>query len=129
MISNLNTMKKIFLPLSLLFLLVVVSCTPKNAQNGAQASSKVQKMEIKTSAVCGMCEGTLEKALYKVDGVRKISLDVGSKMLSVMYNDGKTNPEAIKKAITLTGYDADDMPADEVAYENLHACCKKDAHD
>lgn len=38
---------------------------------------------------------------------------------------GKTNPVEIRKAITLTGFDADDLKADPKAYASLDGCCKR----
>jgi mercuric ion binding protein len=82
--------------------------------------------KIKTSAVCEMCEETLEKAMAYEKGVKESALDVNSKILTVTFDPKKTSLEKIRLAITKTGYDADGMPADKNAYENLNACCKKD---
>lgn len=85
-----------------------------------------QYVEIKTSAVCGSCKHTIESALSKVDGVESAKLDVDTKVVAVKYDGSKTNADAIKTAITKSGYDADDMPADKAAYDHLDGCCKKD---
>jgi hypothetical protein len=61
-------------------------------------------------------------------GVKSSNLDVESAILTVLYNSEKTSPEKIKKAISLVGYDADELQANEKAYNKLNACCKKDAH-
>lgn len=90
-------------------------------------TDKVEKVEIKTSAICGMCKSTIEKALAKEDGVTKSKLDVKSKTVTVTYDPAKTNPAKIKKAVTMSGYDADDIPADSTAYAKLHDCCKKNS--
>lgn len=82
---------------------------------------------IQTSAVCGMCETTLSKALYAVKGVKKVSLNLDNKVLNVTYNPNQVTPDAIRTAISKVGYDADTVPADAAAYSKLHACCKKDA--
>jgi periplasmic mercuric ion binding protein len=84
--------------------------------------------KIKTSAVCDMCKETLEKAMAYEKGVKESSLDVDSKILTVTFNPKKTTLEKIRLAIVKTGYDADGQLADERAYNNLNACCKKDAH-
>jgi copper chaperone CopZ len=86
----------------------------------------IQAIQIKTSAVCDMCKETLEKAMAFEKGVKDSNLDVDSKILTVKFDPKRTSPERIKKAITLTGYDADDMPADSAAYKKLDPCCKKD---
>jgi copper chaperone CopZ len=93
-----------------------------------KAETNLITIEIKTSAVCGMCKSTIEKTLSKEEGVNKSTLDVKTKVVTVSYDTTKTSPEKIKKAITIVGYDADDMPADEKAYDKLHDCCKKDSN-
>jgi hypothetical protein len=62
-------------------------------------------------------------------GVKKSELDVPSKVLTVWYRSDKTTEEAIRKAVSKIGYDADSIPADPKAYDNLNPCCKKGYHD
>ncbi|TXK44464.1 heavy-metal-associated domain-containing protein [Pontibacter qinzhouensis] len=96
----------------------------------AQSQKKGEEtVQIKTSAVCSMCKKTLEKAMAYEKGVKSSSLDVKSKMFTVVYDSKKTNPENIIKAVNATGYDADDKPAQERAYNRLDDCCKKEAGD
>lgn len=92
----------------------------------AQSKGEDKKIEIKTSAVCGMCKSTIGKALSKETGVTTSKLDVKTKIVTVTYDPSKTSPEKIRKAITMAGYDADNMPADSSAYNKLDGCCKKD---
>ncbi|MEZ5013716.1 MAG: heavy metal-associated domain-containing protein [Chitinophagales bacterium] len=92
----------------------------------AQDNTGKQYVEIKTSAQCGSCKATIEKALLNVDGVKSATLDLDTKVVAVKYSGDKTNVEALKNAITAAGYDADEVPADPQAYEQLHSCCKKE---
>jgi copper chaperone CopZ len=94
----------------------------------AQDSKKEEQVQIKTSAVCKMCKSTIEKQLSYEKGVKTSNLDVDSKIVTVTYNPKKTDINRIKKAITESGYDADEVVAQEKAYNNLDPCCKKDAH-
>lgn len=98
-----------------------------NAQQKDSTQNGLQTINIKTSAVCDMCKETLEKAMAYEKGVKKSNLDVDSKLLTVTYDPKKTSLEKIKLAVTKAGYDADEMPADIKAYDNLNSCCKKDA--
>ncbi len=84
-------------------------------------------VKIKTSAVCDMCQETLEKAMAYEKGVKESHLDVDSKVLTVTFDPKKTTVASIRKAVNMAGYDADGQPADKRAYDNLNACCKKDA--
>lgn len=80
---------------------------------------------IKTSAVCDQCKITIEKSINFEKGVKRATLDVESKELTVIYQSAKTNPDKLRVAVTKIGYDADSIPADPKAYSKLHSCCKK----
>lgn len=92
----------------------------------AQKVKKTEQITIKTSAQCEMCKERLEKEMAYEKGVVSSNLDIPTAVLTVVYKPTKTNPETIKKAINKTGYDADDLKADEKAYNSLPDCCKKD---
>ena len=94
---------------------------------GFEMADKNVEIKIKTSAVCGMCKDRIEQGLAFEKGIKDVGLDLETKICTVKYNPTKTTPEEIRKAISKLGYDADDVVADEKAYEKLPACCKKDA--
>lgn len=102
--------------------------SPKSKGKEAAAKKKGpwETVTIKTSAKCEMCKTALEKSMGFAKGVKSSSLDVNSKVLTVRYNSKKTSPEAIRKAVSETGYDADQVQADKAAYDRLPDCCKKD---
>jgi len=87
--------------------------------------AKTATIEIKTSAQCEKCKATIEKAMAFEKGVVKSDLDVETKVLKVTYKTARTNPETIRKAVSMAGYDADDVAADPKAYSSLSDCCKK----
>ncbi|MFT6865417.1 MAG: mercuric ion binding protein [Cyclobacteriaceae bacterium] len=95
----------------------------------AAQDEKIQKIEIKTSAICEMCQFAIEKEMAFEKGVKSASLDLDTKLLTVMYNDKKTSSELIRKRVALTGYHADDIPRDSAAYTNLPKCCQDGAHE
>ena len=88
---------------------------------------KSDTIAIKTSAVCGQCKDRIEGTLAYEKGVKSSSLDVETKVLTIIYNPSKTSPEQLRKTISKIGYDADSIPANLAAYNKLPACCKKDA--
>ena len=88
----------------------------------------IKEIKIKTSAQCGMCKTTIEKAVNKLEGIEKVNLNVDTKNAEISYDADKMNPEKIKKAINLAGYDADETKADPKAYRKLSKCCKIDGH-
>ncbi|OOG76841.1 heavy-metal-associated domain-containing protein [Algoriphagus sp. A40] len=94
----------------------------------ANAQSNVKTIGIKTSAICEMCKENLEKDLTFEKGVKSVNLDLETKVLNIAYIDGKTNPDLLRKRVTMVGYNADSLPRDPKAYEKLDPCCKDGAH-
>lgn len=92
------------------------------------ANAQTETVEIKTSAICEMCKYTIEKDLAFEKGVKSSDLDVESRVVTVQYNAKKTNPEIIRKRITMIGYHADSLHRDAKAYSKLPDCCKDGAH-
>lgn len=88
-------------------------------------SQKTDTLEIATSAQCGMCKETIEKAMAYERGVKDFELDLSNKVLTVVYKTKRTDADEIRKAVSDVGYDADEVKADERAYSKLPTCCKK----
>ena len=94
-----------------------------NAQT-KNKTSNIQSIQVKTSAVCDECKGTIEKALSKENGVKKSTLDVKTKICTVQFDNTKTTAAKIKLAISNSGYDADEIKANKKAYDKLSPCCQ-----
>jgi mercuric ion binding protein len=91
-----------------------------------QAKKAVQTVTIKTPTVqCEMCKDRIERVLTREPGVQKSTVDFKKKTTKVTFISERTNIENIKTAIANTGYDADDITANEEAYKKLPSCCKK----
>jgi mercuric ion binding protein len=89
-----------------------------------QETKKTQEIVIQTSAECGTCKKILEEKLNYTKGIRFAELDVDTKKLTVSYSEKKINAEDIRKLITETGYDADDVRANPKSQNNLPVCCQ-----
>ncbi len=94
---------------------------------GFGQQKKSDTVAIKTSAVCGMCKDRIESCLAFEKGVKSSSLDVETKVVTVIFNPAKTSPQQLRKTLSKLGYDADTIHANPAAYAKLPACCKKDA--
>ena len=90
----------------------------------AKEESKIKTIKIKTTAQCEECKDRIEKAMAYEKGVKTSNLDLETKVLTVVYNGNKTTDAKIRKAISNTGYDADDIKKNQKAYNALPACCK-----
>ncbi|WP_338876501.1 heavy metal-associated domain-containing protein [Spirosoma sp. SC4-14] len=86
---------------------------------------KDKEVKIKTSAICSMCKARIERNLSFEKGVKEANLDVKTKVVTIRYNPAKTDVAKLKANISKTGYDAEDVLADEVGYNKLPSCCKK----
>ena len=114
-------MKKMISILGLVMMTILVS-NPLTAQEKKKSTEEVK---IQTSAVCGMCKERIEHDLAFEKGVKSVSLDNETKVVTVGYSPSKTTPDKIRLAISKIGYDADDVKADPEAYAKLPGCCKK----
>lgn len=94
-------------------------------------SKKVDKAVIKTNIICDHCKACetcgkmFQTEMLKVKGVKMYELDEEKETITVYFNPKKTNLQNIKTSISKLGFDADEIKADPVAYENLDGCCKK----
>ncbi|RRB02723.1 heavy-metal-associated domain-containing protein [Larkinella rosea] len=87
-----------------------------------------KEVKIKTSAICEMCKERIERNLAFEKGIKESNLDLKDKVVTVRYNPKKTDVNKIKATISKTGYDADEVMADEKGYAKLPSCCKKSGH-
>jgi len=114
-------MKNIFVLILFTFFTISIS-----AQNSKNEKAVIQtNIDCDHCKACETCGQNFQDNLYKISGLKMYELDEEAMTITVYYNGKKTSLEKIKTAITKLGYDADELKADEVAYEKLDACCKK----
>ena len=100
-----------------------------------QAQNKNAKASIEVDGVCMMCKFRIEKAALKTKGVKTANWDMETHMLSLMYNEGKTDLETIQKNVAGVGHDTKLFKAEDEVYNSIDDCCKYrdpkvvDAHD
>jgi mercuric ion binding protein len=59
---------------------------------------------------CAACPFTVKAALSKVEGVSKVGVSYEKREAAVVYDDGKTSPDALTKAVANAGYPASVKP-------------------
>lgn len=95
------------------------------------AMAQTETVVIKTNIYCShclqceSCGSRIEIGLISQKGVKQVQIDDKNMTVTVRYNPEKIQPDAIRKALTLQGFDADNLKADPQAYNNLDGCCKK----
>ncbi len=90
----------------------------------ATSFAEVKEIKINTSAVCNMCKTRIEKSINQLDGIINANLNLTDKVATVKYDDKITTTEKIRKAISMSGYQADDVVADAKAFKQLPDHCK-----
>ncbi|MBL8006058.1 MAG: heavy-metal-associated domain-containing protein [Ignavibacteria bacterium] len=99
----------------------------QNGSGTASATEETVRINLPT-VQCGTCKKNITKALKKVDGIEEFDVNIDEKYLNVKFDKTKTTQEKIEGVIVMTGYQANDKPADKEAYENLDDCCKIGGH-
>jgi mercuric ion binding protein len=107
----------------LLIALLIVSCKPK--KDDPLTKTEIAKINL-PSMVCGTCKNTIQKAIYRVDGVKNVDIDLDKKVVEVTFVSYQTNLDVIETAIAEAGYDANAKKRNMDAYEKLDKCCKID---
>ncbi|MEM6643059.1 MAG: heavy metal-associated domain-containing protein [Bacteroidota bacterium] len=116
---------KILFAIALVFTLCLIELKAQSLPSPVEDGYRVQ---IKTSAICDLCQYTLEKDLAFEKGVKEATLNLENKVMTVVYNPKKTDAQQIRKRISLVGYHADTVARDQIAYSKLPPCCKDGSH-
>ena len=77
----------------------------------------------RVSGNCEMCKERIEKTALSVSGVLNASWDMNTKKLNVDFDNKKTNPVIIQRAIADKGHDTEMFRADDEVYKALPECC------
>jgi len=91
------------------------------------AWAQKETVKILTSAPCVemlCCKDRIEQEMQFTKGVRAVDLDIESGILTVTFKTKKTDADKLRKAISLIGYNADDVKANKKAHDKLPSCCQ-----
>ncbi len=91
---------------------------------GLQAQNKNAKATIEVDGVCMMCKDRIEKASLKTKGVKSAVWNIDSHMLSLIFDERKTDLDIIQENIAAVGHDTKKVIATEEAYNSVHECCR-----
>jgi mercuric ion binding protein len=96
------------------------------AGTGMAQTKAIQTATIKTpNALCENCKKRIEGYLKSYDGLLEVNVNYRKGETKVKFITDRINIEEIKAYIANCGYDADDVPAAEDAYNRLPKTCKK----
>ncbi len=94
------------------------------ATQAQEVKNRNAKYSIDVNGNCEQCKKRIEKAAYKIKGVKSAVWSVETHQLDLILNEEKTSISAVKKAIAKVGHDTEEEKTTEEVYNNLHHCCK-----
>ncbi len=97
----------------------------ENAPQVKDASSRTgtEHQMIKVAGNCEMCKERIETAAKLVAGVVSAQWNTTDKMLHLQFATGKTNTDAVQKAVANAGHDTEMFKAPADVYNKLPECC------
>lgn len=57
---------------------------------------------------CEHCRHAITRSVSRLEGVRRVDVDLDGKTVAVLYDSGRTDRQAIRAAIEEAGYDVAD---------------------
>ena len=86
--------------------------------------NKNTRASIEVDGVCLMCKTRIEKASIKTRGVKHANWNVKTHELKLIFDERKTDLNAIKANIVAVGHDTKEIKAKDEVYNNIDPCCK-----
>ncbi len=66
-------------------MIILISIGGLMHRKTSEVRKKLKKIQIKTSAVCGMCKDRIEEYMAYEKGVKEAELDLETKVLTIKY--------------------------------------------
>lgn len=107
------------------FLIATIAVTGLSIAAHSQTKPVLTAIIKTPNALCQSCKERIEGQLKRYDGIAEVTVNFRKGETKVKYITDRINIEEIKAIIANCGYDADDVPAAEDAYNRLPKTCKK----
>lgn len=86
---------------------------------------EVETVNIHSGGIgCSHCEDNIKKAVFSLEGVKEVNVDIEKKNIEVKFVPAQTDLNTIEITLSRAGYDANQKKRDPQAYEELDECCK-----
>ena len=76
-----------------------------------------------TGMTCGGCTSKVTKALKALPGVGDVSVSLAVGEATVLYDEARTSPDQIKRAVTSAGFGVGTDPAVRSSDAKSGCCC------
>lgn len=117
---------KLLTTLPALFLTIALSAQTPDPSPTDASGKTTATLAIQSTAICDMCEKTIEENLVYEKGVKKVEVDLATAMVNVTYDPRKNDATNLRTALTKLGYSADGEPGDAAAFAKLPMCCQNE---
>ena len=105
-------------------LLLITGCgVPEAFLKSGNPNISAVKINLPT-VQCNACQQTITQGLKEMEGVQTAYVNLNEEKVLVKYDKTRVTMDDLEQAIVKLGYQADDVPADVEAYNNLPGCCK-----
>jgi copper chaperone CopZ len=84
--------------ISVFFMTITLTATDAAVKTAVYKCSEVN---------CSGCQKHITEAVNTLEGIKKVNVDLKTKLVTVEYDDSKTTPEQIKAAIEDAGYETE----------------------
>jgi len=98
-------------------------CASIHENDAKNIGGKTVQIDVPTIQ-CETCKDTIEKGLLSIEGISAASVDIDKKVTTVNFDPAKMDISKIEKAISALGYQANEIAADNAAFNKLADCCK-----
>ncbi|HLW62807.1 MAG TPA: cation transporter [Flavobacterium sp.] len=89
-----------------------------------EKKNKNAKADVEVKGNCDMCKKRIEKAAFRVKGVKSANWHAEDQTLHLILDENKTDVLKVQKAVAEAGHDTKEVKASQDDYEGLHFCCK-----
>ena len=90
------------------FFILVLFCYFTVSQTGAVEIEKNKTIKIKcTEMTCAGCKKKITKSINNLEGIKKVKVDLETKLITVTFDESKTSPDNIVGAIAEAGYESE----------------------
>ncbi|WP_028298277.1 heavy-metal-associated domain-containing protein [Olivibacter sitiensis] len=89
---------------------------------GSNLLAQEKTSTFKVYGNCGMCKKRIEKTA-NVEGVSKAEWNKDTKILTLVYDEKKTDAKTVQQKIAAVGHDTELAVAPDSTYSKLPGCC------
>lgn len=92
------------------FLLIIFFLFMNSIFSGIKARSTYAEKTITikcTEMTCDGCKRSITKSINTLKGIAKLDINLDSKIITVVFDDTKTDPQSIVNSVIEAGYDAE----------------------